>query len=396
MPSENASGSGQSEATDTREAVAEATRIALAGLNGRPARLGFLFASARHPMKVALDAAAEASPSTEWLVAHSAGELTERGLTHGGVAVLVLASERMHLDVRAAQGLRNSVTDVAGRLCAGYSVASRAATARGLSHSTTVLLVDGLSGAGEPLVREVMQGTRMFQQVVGGAAGDDGAFQKTWVGARGEAAYDAAVAAHVFDKLPWGVGVDHGLRPKTQRKTVTKAIGNVLYELDGKPAFEAYRDYAKSRGVTLEAATAGQFMMGNELGVFFLDELHHARAPISVGGVGELHMVADVGEGSSVCILDGEPDAMVEAAHRAATEAKENLRGAHAAGVLMFDCVCRGMILKEQFQREIDAVRSVFPATPVAGLLTYGEIARFKGKLDGWHNTTTVVAAIPA
>jgi hypothetical protein len=45
---------------------------------------------------------------------------------------------------------------------------------------------------------------------------------------------------------------------------------------------------------------------------------------------------------------------------------------------------------------ELTAVRSVFPDVPVAGLLTYGEIARFKGRLDGWHNTTAVVTAIPA
>jgi hypothetical protein len=72
------------------------------------------------------------------------------------------------------------------------------------------------------------------------------------------------------------------------------------------------------------------------------------------------------------------------------------LKGGRAAGVLLFDCVCRGMILKDQFQKEIDAVRAVFPDVPIAGFLTYGEIARFKGRLDGWHNTTTVVAAIPA
>ncbi len=178
--------------------------------------------------------------------------------------------------------------------------------------------------------------------------------------------------------------------------TVTKAAGNVLYELDGRPAFEVYRDYAKTRGVALEAQTAGSFLIGNELGVFFLDELHHARAPVGVGQSGELNLVADITEGSSVCILDGEPDAMVEAAQRAAAEARENLKGVPAAGVLLFDCVCRGMILKDQFQREIDAVRRVFPEAPIAGLLTYGEIARFKGRLDGWHNATSVVTAIPA
>jgi len=38
----------------------------------------------------------------------------------------------------------------------------------------------------------------------------------------------------------------------------------------------------------------------------------------------------------------------------------------------------------------------VFPDVPLAGFVTYGEIARFSGRLDGWHNATVVVAAIPA
>jgi len=393
---DNLVGTGQSETEDTRTAAGEATRQALKMLQGRKARLGFMFASAKHSLKEAMDAALQAAPGMELVASHTAGELTERGLSRGGIAVLLIASERVHFDVQGAFGVKASHQDVAKKLCASFAAANREAATRGLGLSTTVLLVDGLAGTGEKLVREVMQGTRMFQQVVGGAAGDDGAFRKTCVGARGEAGPDAAAAVHVFDKTPWGVGVDHGLRPRTQRMTVTKAKGNVLYELDGRPAFEVYKEYAKSRGVELEPESAGNFLIGNELGVFFLDELHHARAPVGVGETGELNLVADITEGSSVCILDGEADAMVEAAERAAGEARDNLKGGRAAGVLLFDCVCRGMILKEQFQREIDAVRAVFPDAPIAGFLTYGEIARFKGRLDGWHNTTTVVAAIPA
>ena len=392
---DNAVGSGQSETQDTRTATGEATRQALKALGGRKARLGFFFVSSRHPLKDVLAATAEVSPGTDVVATHTAGELTERGLSRGGLACLLVASERLHFDVQAATGVKGSHQDVAKKLCANFAATNKEAAAKGLGLSTTVLLVDGLAGTGEKLVREVMQGTRMFQQVVGGAAGDDGAFKSTWVGARGEAAPDSAAAVHLFDKSPWGVGVDHGLRPKTQRMTVTKAKGNVLHELDGRPAFDVYKEYAKTRGVELEPATAGNFLIGNELGVFFLDELHHARAPVGVGPSGELNLVADITEGSSVCILDGEPNPMVEAAERAAAEAKENLKGGRAAGVLLFDCVCRGMILKDQFQREIDAVRSVFPEAPIAGFLTYGEIARFKGRLDGWRNTTTVVAAIP-
>lgn len=263
---DNATGSGQSESQDTVAAATEATRQALKALAGRKPRLGFVFASPRHPLKAVLDTAASVTPGTELVASQTAGELTERGLSRGGVAVLLIASERLHFDVEGAVGMRSSHQEVAKKLCANFAAASKEAAAKGLGLSTTVLLVDGLAGTGEKLVREVMQGTRMFQQVVGGAAGDDGAFKSTWVGARGEAAPDGAAAVHVFDKAPWGVGVDHGLRPRTQRMTVTKAKGNVLFELDGRPAFEVYQDYAKSKGVELEPDSAATFMIGTSWG----------------------------------------------------------------------------------------------------------------------------------
>jgi methyl-accepting chemotaxis protein len=97
-----------------------------------------------------------------------------------------------------------------------------------------------------------------------------------------------------------------------------------------------------------------------------------------------------------VCILDGSRRDLVAAAKRAAVEARDRLGGARAAGVLLFDCICRGAILGDEFDREVRAIREVFPKVPLAGFLTYGEIARYSGRLDGWHNTTAVVVAIPA
>lgn len=391
----NQTGSGSSVLAETRMAVIEAVNRASKDLTLKP-RLGFLFVSPRHDLKNALEVARGAAAGVEFIGCHTAGEFTEEGLTRGGVAVMLLASDTIVFDLAWAGQIKAAHEAAAKELCARFAETTKQASTQQLGLSTTVLLVDGLAGTGERLVKEVMQGTRMFQQVVGGAAGDDGAFKATGVGARGFAAADAAVAAHIFDRSQWGVGVDHGLRPMTKRMKVTKAKRAVLYELDGRPAFDVYQEYAAERGVALEAKTAGNFLIGNELGVFFLDELHHARAPVGVGSNGELNLVADIEEGASVCILDGEPDSMVEACGRAANEAKANLKGAKAAGVLVFDCVCRGMILGDKFQREIDAVRKVFPNTPVTGFLTYGEIARFRGRLDGWHNTTTVVTAIPA
>ena len=169
----------------------------------------------------------------------------------------------------------------------------------------------------------------------------------------------------------------------------------VASEIDGQPAFAVYEKHAAERGTKLTRENAGKYLIANELGVCFFDKISRARAPLSVGADGSLTCSGDIPRGSMVSILDGEVGPMVAAAKSAAEKARKQLGYRKAAGVLLFDCVCRGMILKDQFDREVEAVRSVFRGAPIAGFLTYGEIAKSSDLLDGWHNATAVVVAIP-
>ena len=94
----------------------------------------------------------------------------------------------------------------ARRLCDGFAATAKAAAGRGLGASTTIVLADGLNGVGEELVNQIMAATRPFQQVVGGAAGDDGAFKATTVGGGGPDAHagrsgrPAHVLAHAMGR----------------------------------------------------------------------------------------------------------------------------------------------------------------------------------------------------
>jgi hypothetical protein len=388
--------SGSSVGSNSASVASVATSEALDQLAGKPPTIGFLFAASKHRLDAALGAAQELAPTAAWLGCTTAGEITERGLTRGGIAVLLVASDDLIVDLQVANNIKADFSVAAERLCARFGDAAKNARKRGFVDSTTFTLIDGLSGVGEQLVSQIIKRTRAFQQVVGGAAGDDGTFKATWVGGGNRAAVDSAAALHVFGPSPFGVGVDHGLNPSTPKMTVTKASGNVVYELDGQRAFDVYRSYAKERGVELTRENAGPFLINNELGVYFFSQMQRARAPLGVGEDGSLTCAAEIAEGSSVSILDGKRDNLVNAARTAAREARDALKGAQPAGVLLFDCICRGTILENEFAREIGAVREVFPGVPVAGFLTYGEIARYKGRLDGWHNATAVVAAIPA
>lgn len=379
---------------DPAVAVARALATATADLDGVPAVAALVFAGPSHDLGRVL-AAARRVTGVPVLGCTTAGEFVDTQLTHGGIAIALIGSDDLLCAHAVASGLHDDADGAAARLCAPYAAAALEARHRGLPHATTVLLLDGLSGVGDELVRAVMAGTRPFQQIVGGAAGDEGQFAATRVGTGDRADSDTAAALHVFGPRPWGIGVGHGLTPTTGRMVVTRAEGNTVFEVDGRPAFDIYREHAAAHGVELSRADAGRYMIANELGVYFLDELHHARAPLAVGEGDALVCAAPIAAGSSVCILDGEPAAMIAAARAAAVDARARLEGATPAGALVFDCVCRGLLLGDGFARELEAVREVMGGAPVAGFLTYGEIARYRGRMSGWHNTSAVVVAIP-
>jgi len=390
----NKVGSGRAVGADSGRASAEATRGALEGLGGVSPSVGFVFASPSLSLSECLRSASKVAPGARLVGCTTAGEFTERGLVHGGVVVMLLATDSPLL-VQTAPGVAAAAEQAARELCRGFHSTAEGARQKGYVCSTTVTLVDGLSGAGERFVESIVENTQALHQVVGGAAGDEGKFQATHVGEPERSGTDMAAAVHLFTKHPWGVGIGHGLEATTAKMRVTKAKGNVVHEIDGRSAFAVYQEHARKRGVELAAATAGEYLIANELGIIVAGKVTRARAPLSVNKDGSLTCAAEVPQGAHVAILDGKPDAMVAAAREAAAEALQNLQGQEPAGVLLFDCVCRGLILKDAFQREIDAVREVMGEVPVAGFLTYGEIASYSGRIESWHNTTAVALAIP-
>jgi serine/threonine-protein kinase len=389
--------SGASMASDTVKAVREAVLRAQLGLENQRVALAVLFASARHDIGRAAEEVGTLTAGASVLACSTAGEFTERGLTKRGLSVLLVASEDLRTHVTFADAIERAPDAAVTKLCDGFEAASIAARQDGLKQSTTLALFDGLSAMGESIVDGLLANTRGYQRIVGGAAADDGAFIRTQVATKERAASEAAATAHVFTRKPWGIGVAHGLAPSTGRMRVTRAKGNRIYEIDRRPAFEVYREYARTKfGIDLVADKAAPFLVQNELGIYYFDALRNARAALRVESDWSLVCAGNVPEGASVCILTGDTDSMIQAARRAASEAAEQLEGSPAAGVLVFDCVCREAMLGPAFDREINAIAQVFPQAPIAGFLTYGEIARARGRLEGWHNATVVVVAIPA
>jgi hypothetical protein len=386
---------GLSLRTSTVAAAEEAIKMASSNLPKHGIRAALVFVSPSRSLEQALSSVRTLLPEAEVVGCTTAGEFTEHGSTHSGIGVMLIAGEELQVSSLYAAHVSNDPRSAAEALAAGFERDRTEASKSGLAAINSVLLVDGLNSQGEGLIDTLLKTTGSAHEIVGGAAGDEGAFKATLVGTKRFVGTNAAVSLRVVSPKRWGIGVAHGFTPVSAMMRVTKTEGAVVHEIEGRPAFETYKEFAASKGIELNSKNATSFMINNELGVHLFNQFQMIRAPIDVRADGSIVCAAAVPRGASVSILGASRESLVDAAQTAAREAKQRLRGAEAAGVLLFDCVCRGAILGERFDDELRAVKSVFPDVPLAGFLTYGEIARYSGKLDGWHNATAVVAAIP-
>jgi methyl-accepting chemotaxis protein len=360
---------------------------------GRAPLLGIVFATSKTDLAGVAKGLAATLGTVPVIGCSTAGEFVTDRVSNGGVAVALIASDDMEVTVGLGTGLRASTPRAVQQLCAELKKNRRAPPA-GASHKTIFLLSDGMAGNGEGLVDALAMEAGGAVSIAGGAAGDDAAFKETFVFLGDRVERDAVVAAEITSRKKFGVGVFHGWCAASAPGTVTKAEGGKLIAIDGKPAIEFYRAYAKKLNVVLDETNQNQFVFTHELGIVMMNNELKVRAPLSVNPDGSINCATEVPEGKQVRVVEGDHAAIVAAAKTAAESAVQGLGGQEAAGAIVFDCVARKLVLDQDFRKEVDAFRDVVKA-PVAGFNTYGEIARVRGQLSGFHNTTAVVAAIP-
>lgn len=379
------------------DAGREAAQGAVRALDGGAADMVFVFASTKYDYPGLLAGIREVTNGAPLMGCSTAGEFTHEDVSHRCVAVMAVRSESIRFQLALGRGLRKDQRRAVVDAFRGFRQAHAAARAEGLSHATCFVCTDGLAGRGEELVDLVHAETGMLAQIVGGAAGDDAKFSRTDVFSGDQHHTDALVVAFAFSRSPIGLGVRHGLNAATGSMIVTRAGGTLLQEIDGKPALAAYEAFASSMGETLTVQNREAFMMVHHVGMLTPTGEYKIRAPLQVRADGSLVMASEVPAGAAITIMRGTKEGLVTAAELAARSAMANLGGCRPAGVLVFDCICRRMFLGDDYERQVAAFRSVVgPDVPVIGWETYGEIAMTPSQQTGWHNSTTVLAILPA
>ncbi len=365
-----------------------------ARLEGATPALVMLFASPVHHLGRLTARLKQRWPSATVLGASTAGEFTEKGDAKQSVSLVAVAGDfKVHagLGVGLAASAEAAVAQAVERL-------PRAV--KGYAHCTGLVLLDPLSGNGEEASLLISDALGPDVPLAGGAAGDDLAMAKTFVALDGEAATDAVLVAVVHSHSALGVGVAHGHTAYSGPLTVTRSAGNVVHEVDGRPAWNVWRELtsehaaAAGYGRELTSAQEGAFLLRFEAGLA-LGLGYKIRAPLSRNADGSINFACGIPQGSVIRITQSAPEGQIKSARTAAQRALASLGGRTPAGAVIFDCICRNLILGTRFGSAVQLMSEALGKVPVAGFETYGEIALEVGEMSGFHNTTSVVLAFP-
>jgi len=331
-------------------------------------------------------------PSAQALGSTTSGEFTHEGDGNGTVSLFAL------------QGDYKVYTGVGGGLAKDPEAAvkralgGQPAEVHGYPHRTGIVLLDPLAGHGEEAAL-LLAAALGDAPLVGGAAGDDLAMKETHVGAGNRVLTDGIAIGTIFSPGPLGIGVKHGHSPLTRQSfRVTRADAGVVLEVDGRPAWDVWLEQTGKRARELGLDPEGQpgaYLLRFEAGLRAGPE-YKVRAPLAPRPGGGILFATAMPEGTTFQIMESDVSSQIDSAIEAARRARLALGGARVAGALVFDCICRKLILGDEYGPMLASVSKELGGAPLAGFETYGEIAMNSGDMSGFHNTTSVVLAFPA
>lgn len=261
----------------------------------------------------------------------------------------------------------------------------------GLKH--VIILSEGSFVNGSALIDGLERDKEDGITVTGGLCGDDDRFKKTLVGYNSEPRRGEVVAIGLYGQTleitSAGAG---GWTPFGPLRTITRSEGNVLYEIDGKPALELYRNYLGERSRWMAQSSFLYPLQVTYPGrkqavvrtILTIDEENNAMI-----------LAGDVPEQSNVQLMMASIDNLALGARTAAEQAAENRMSAPSLALLI-SCVGRKLAMCQRTEEELEQVREVLgEGTVLNGMYSYGEIAPFKGNsFSELHNQTMTLTLI--
>lgn len=234
-------GVGQSTEASTEKAVDQAFAAALAHAEIRQADMALIVLTAEHmrDQERLRNAVSHAANHAVVVGSSAAGILTGEGEVEGshGIAVLALASDQLQANAFLFEPLRGHDAE------AGARIAKLAGPALG-GNLLTVLMPDSYNGQAQEML-QAMEREIGYSPVIGAGSSESGVAGATFQLCNDKVTTNAVAGLHLSGSFESFIDITQGCQPITEPLVITRADGNIIYEIDNRPAFEVFTSVLK-------------------------------------------------------------------------------------------------------------------------------------------------------
>lgn len=335
-----------------------------------------------------LNELAEKFPNSKLIGCSTAGEILGETINDESLACAVVKFDKTCLDLATAP-----ISSAEESFSAGEQIAKKLfrPSLRGV-----LVLSDGLNVNGSELVKGLNSVLPTNVVVTGGLAGDKDRFERTWVLKDGAPQSNFISAVGFYgDAVKIGHGSKGGWDIFGPERKITKAKSNQLFELDGKPALQLYKNYL---GDLVAELPASALLFPLSLRTNMFEEKRIVRTILSVDEeLQSMTFAGDVPEGALVQLMRANFDRLIDGASEAAL--MTNGKGAESKAEnllsIAISCVGRRLILGERAEEELEAVMDELPSNAKQiGFYSYGEISPYTTGHCDLHNQTMTLTTI--
>lgn len=259
-----------------------------------------------------------------------------------------------------------------------------------------VLNYDPLCGAN---VDELLAG--LYSEVpciiVGGAASHSFSYERlreTYQYYAGEVVQRSAVAFAIGGDFAVELGIGHGCAPVGVELTVTRSEGNVLCELDGRPAIEVWGEIcgaAASQSGHMAALAVGVPVENGQEHEYLVRAAYSHHEP-----TGGIVLQSEIAAGTRVMLHHRTVEDVLLGAQRMGESVRERLAGKTVRAVFAFECGARTRPFlgdEATLSENLRLQEVVAPDAPWIGMMPWGEILPIAGR-PTFHNYSYPLLAI--
>ncbi len=307
-------------------------------------------------------------PKSNVLSATTAGEILNDEVNDGTLAVTAIYFEKTSLVFKETEIAASAESFAAGERL------TKDLPEKNLAH--VIVFSDGLKVNGTELVHGLLKNLPASVSVTGGLVGDGSDFKNTFLGLNKPAEQGKIIiVAFYSSSLKIGYGSLGGWDTFGSKRLITKSTGNILYELDGKPALLLYKEYLGEQAAGLPG-TGLLFPLSLSMKNLDGTEMEIVRTLLAVDEQKQsITFAGDMPEGVYAKLMKADFDRLIDGASGAAGMSLSALSERPPELAILISCIGRKLVLKERIEEEIEAVRGkVGDKAAITGFYSYGEI----------------------